>query len=320
MEDLERTETRLDNIRTVEPILSALRTISLGSWQAALKRKDSVRRYEERLTAMLPALLPHVRPRSRHRPRRRLLTIRRTARPPSSPTIGGDERGEARVIALVIGSERGLCGRFNAAVVERAERYLPEQTAAGAQVELMALGTRVRRILRRHQQPLAWSGALSVTALPPYRLAFDLTRRWLTRYEEREVDAVDLVYNAYRGSARYEPTVARLIPPTLPTPEADALPWPPPIIETGPLSLYSRVVEQWATVSLYGLLLDSAAAEHSARFQLLEASTQNIERLIDELTLAVQTARQQEITQEMQELAAGAGLLPGVRKKEEGHQ
>lgn len=290
MEDLERTETRLDNIRTVEPILSALRTISLGSWQAALKRKDSVRRYEERLTAMLPALLPHV-------------------GPPSFPPIEGDERGEARVVALVIGSERGLCGRFNAAVVERAERYLAEQTAAGAQVELMALGTRVRRILRRHQQPLAWSGALSVTALPPYRLAFDLTRRWLTRYEEREVDAVDLVYNAYRGSARYEPTVARLIPPTLPTPEADALPWPPPIIETGPLSLYARVVEQWATVSLYWLLLDSAAAEHSARFQLLEASTQNIERLIDELTLAVQTARQQEITQEMQELAAGAGLI-----------
>lgn len=290
MEDLERTETRLDTIRTVEPILSALRTISLGSWQAALKRKDSVRRYEERLTAMLSALLPHV-------------------RPPSFPPIGGDERGEARVVALVIGSERGLCGRFNAAVVERAERYLAEQTAAGAQVELMALGTRVRRILRRHQQPLAWSGALSVTALPPYRLAFDLTRRWLTRYEEREVDAVDLVYNAYRGSARYEPTAARLIPPTLPTPEADALPWPPPIIETGPLSLYARVVEQWATVSLYGLLLDSAAAEHSARFQLLEASTQNIERLIDELTLAVQTARRQEITQEMQELAAGAGLI-----------
>ena len=309
MQDLERAETRLDNIRTVEPILSALRTISLGSWQAALKRKDSVRRYEERLTAMLPALLPHVQSHSRHRPRRRLLTIRRTAPPPSFPPTGGDERGEARVVALVIGSERGLCGRFNAAVVERAEQYLAEQTAAGAQVELVALGTRVHRILRRHQQPLAWSGALSVTALPPYRLAFDLTRRWLTRYEERELDAVDLVYNAYRGSARYEPTVARLIPPTLPTPKADALPWPPPIIETDPLSLYARIVEQWATVSLYGLLLDSAAAEHSARFQLLETSTQNIERLIDELTLTVQTARQQAITQEMQELAVGAGLI-----------
>jgi len=289
MEDLERVETRLDHIRTVEPILSAMRTISLGSWQAALKRKDSVRRYEERLAAMLPALLPHL--------------------PPPFIPPNGEERGGARVVALAIGTERGLCGRFNVAVVERAERYLAEQTAAGAQVELMALGTRVRRVFQRRQRPLAWLGALSATALPPYHLAFDLTRRWLARYEEHELDAVDLVYNAYHGTARYEPTVVRLIPPALPTTGSDALPWPPPIIETDPLSLYTRIVEQWAAVSLYGLLLESAAAEHSARYQLMEAATQSAERLIDELTLVVQTARQQAITQEMQELAVGAGLI-----------
>jgi len=295
MEDLERVETRLDHIRTVEPILSAMRTISLGSWQAALKRKDSVRRYEERLAAMLPALLPHL-------------------PPPFIPPNGG-ERGGARVVALAIGTERGLCGRFNVAVVERAERYLAEQTAAGAQVELMALGTRVCRVFQRRQRPLAWLGALSATALPPCRLAFDLTRQWLARYEEHELDAVDLVYNAYHGTARYEPTVVRLIPPALPTPgppdgrRSLTEPWPPPIIETDPLSLYARVIEQLTAISLYRLLLESAAAEHSARYQLMEAATQSAERLIDELTLVVQTARQQAITQEMQELAVGAGLI-----------
>jgi F-type H+-transporting ATPase subunit gamma len=292
MEDLERAETRLDNIRTVEPILSALRTVSLGSWQAALKRKDSMRRYEERLAATLPPLLPH------------LPADRRTARLPL-----GEKEEEMRIAALVVGSERGLCGRFNTAVVKRAESYLAEQEADGAQVEFMALGTRVCRFFQRREQPLAWSSALSVTALPHYRLAFDLTHGWLARYEKRELDAVDLVYNAYHGTGRYEPTVARLIPPTLPTPGPDTLPWPPPIIETNPLSLYARVVEQWAAVSLYGLLLESAAAVHSTRFQLMEAATQNAERLISELTLAVQTARQQAITQEMQELAVGAGLI-----------
>jgi len=302
MEDLERAENRLTNIRTVEPILSALRTISLGSWQAVLKRKDGVRHYEERLVATLPALLPH------------LPTDRRTARPPLSPPMGGKEGG-TRIAALVVGSERGLCGRFNAAVVERAERYLAEQETAGAQVELLALGARTTRILRRREWSLAWSATLSVTALPSYRLAFDLTHRWLARYEERELDAVDLIYNAYHGTARYEPTVVRMIPPTLPTSgpldgrRSLSEPWPPPIIETDPLSLYARVIEQWTAVSLYRRLLDSAAAEHSMRYQLMEAATQNAERLISELTLAVQTARQQAITQEMAELAAGAGLI-----------
>ncbi|RLC98842.1 MAG: hypothetical protein DRI77_04075 [Chloroflexi bacterium] len=301
MEDVKQAQSRLDNIRTVEPILGALRTISLGSWRAALKRRDGVRRYEERLRAMLPSLLSHIQP----NPRRRLLAGWRTGRKtPQTPV---------HIAVLVIGSERGLCGRFNAAVVRHAERYLAELSADGVQVELMALGTRVGRIFRQRQQPLAWSGALSVTALPSYRLAFDLTRRWLARYEEHDLNAVDLVYNAYRGTARYEPAVVRLIPPQLPSVgQAGYLPpepWPPPIIETDPLSLYVRVVEQWTAVSVYGLLLESAAAEHSARFQLLERATQNTERIIAELTLAVQAARQQAITREMQDLAAGAGLI-----------
>jgi F-type H+-transporting ATPase subunit gamma len=81
------------------------------------------------------------------------------------------------------------------------------------------------------------------------------------------------------------------------------------IIETDPLALYTRVVEQWASVQLYTLLLDSAAAEHAARYQLMEGAAQNAERLIEELTAELQAARRRAITQEMQELAAGAGLL-----------
>ena len=300
MEELERAQVRLDHIRTVAPILGALRTISLGSWKAALKQNSSVRQYEEELSAILPPLLPHLAASRRFR-----LPLRRTRR----------EKAQAltRVAVLVVGSERGLCGRFNAVVAERAERYVSDQEATGVQVELMALGARVSRVLQRRQRPPAWSGALLVTALPPYRTALDLTTRWLAQYEAHELDAVDLVYNAYRGAGRYQPTVTRLIPPREPTDESrhTNAPWPPPIVETDPLRLYTHVVEQQAALRLYGILLDSAAAEYSARFQLMEAAAQNAERLIDELTLAVQTARQAEITQDMQELAAGAGLLDG---------
>jgi F-type H+-transporting ATPase subunit gamma len=213
----------------------------------------------------------------------------------------------------VIGNERGLCGGFSEAIVERAERHLAGPEFVGVQVELMALGSRVHRTLRRRQRPLVWSGTLPVTALPPYHLAFDLACRWLMRYEEHELDAVDVIYNAYQGAGQYEPTVVRLIPPQHPREEGvpPAEPRPLPIIETDPLSLYARIVEQWTAVSLYGLFLDSAAAEHSTRYQLMETASQNADRLIDELTLAIQTARQREITQEMQELAVGAGLLGG---------
>ena len=60
MEELERVQARLDNISTVEPILGALRTISLGSWQAAQKQQAAVQGYAGRLLALLPSLLPHL--------------------------------------------------------------------------------------------------------------------------------------------------------------------------------------------------------------------------------------------------------------------
>ena len=292
MEDLDQAQTRLDHIRTVAPILGALRTISLGSWKAALKQRASVQRYAEQLTAILPSLLPHL--------------------PSDRKTRAASQGTEApqRVAALVIGSERGLCGRYNAAAAELAGRYLDEQRTAGFEVELMALGTRVDRILRRRLEQPIWSGTLSIAALPPYRTAFELTSRWLERYEAYDLTAVDLVYNAYRGTGHYQPTVARLIPAPLPERVSTKnAPWPPVIVETDPLSLFARIVEQQVATKLYEYMLDAAAAEHSTRFQIMEGATQNADRLIVELTMAVQTARQHQITQEMQELASGAGLL-----------
>jgi F-type H+-transporting ATPase subunit gamma len=156
-----------------------------------------------------------------------------------------------------------------------------------------------------------------MTKLPSTELANELTLLWLRAYEERELDAVDVVYNAYRSSTVYEPVTARLIPPPLPAhrpargaaqDRTDAF-WPPPYIDTDPVDLYTRLIRLWTTTEAYRILLDSAAAEHSARYQLMEGATQNAQRLVGELTLALQAARQQAITAEMQDLAAGAGLL-----------
>ncbi|MBS3783239.1 MAG: F0F1 ATP synthase subunit gamma [Anaerolineae bacterium] len=318
MEELERARERLENIRSVKPILNGLRTISLGSWQAALKRRSGVRAYAERLKAMLPLLAPHLQP---EQPIIRRLRERLSFPLPLPGSGIAREKKEpdlTRVKALVIGSERGLCGRYNVAIVDETERYLRHQSQEGADVELLVLGSRAKRILGRRGYDAREAGKLSVTTLPPFSLAFRLADSWLAAYEKHELDTVHLIYNDYQGTGAYEPTVTPLIPPRLPQGGAarskgeGSVPgsaWPPPIIDTDPLSLYATVVEQWAAVQLYEVLLDSSAAEHSTRFQLMESATQNADQLVDELTLVIQTARRQAITQEMTELAAGAGLI-----------
>lgn len=287
----DRAQARLENVRSVQPILGALHSISLGSWQAALNQSERVRRYRERLSALPP-----------------LLVARLPAKPSRMREGGRDRAGRAKAAVLVVGSERGLCGRFNTAVVERAESHLSELEASDVSIELMGLGSRVCRAIKRQGRELVWSGKLSTTTLPSHSLALELTRYWLARYEAHELDGVDLVHNAYGGMGNYAPAVARLIPPI--PPQAEQQPGQEtPIIETDPLGLYTRVIEQLTTIHLYELLLDSAAAEHAARYELMEAATRNTEDLIADLTLAIQTSRQQAITQEMQELAVGAGMI-----------
>ncbi|MHB0856045.1 MAG: F0F1 ATP synthase subunit gamma [Anaerolineae bacterium] len=293
-ENAERARGRLNNIRTVQPLLDALRTISMGSWQGALKRRAAVQGDAKRLRAIQAELSTHI----------------AQAAPPLPPETDSDQRTEPRIVVVVIGSERGLCGRFSTAVVERADTHVQQYEDSGTKVELVVLGSRAARIVARRRRTIARSEALSGTSLPRFQLAHDLCQDWLRRYEAYDLDQVDVVHNRYLAAGRYQPSVTRVVPPirTATQPSQDSM-WPPPIVETDPVSLYTRIVELSAAIAFYELLLDSATAEHSTRFQLMEEATSNADRLIDDLTREVQMARRQAITAEMQELAVGAGLL-----------
>jgi F-type H+-transporting ATPase subunit gamma len=288
MEQLERLTIRLDNIQAVEPILNALRAISSSSRLQALKKASAVEQYGHDLRHILSILLP------------------RAAASPGISQTRAPSNGKWAL--LVIGSERGLCGAFNKAVVEYADQLLTEYANAGRTVQLMTLGARVQRGFRNTEPRPSWSGHLSPTGLAPFHVAQDLVQRWRQRYRSREIEAVEVVYNSYRGLAHYEPCVRLLFPPQLPPPSPSKTqlePW----VETDPRCLFDHAMELWLSALLYGMLLDSAAAEHSARFRLLDGASQNAERLIEELKLYLQTARQEAITTELQDLAIGAGLL-----------
>ena len=291
MEALDRAQTRLSNIQSVQPILSALRTISLGSWQAAQKQQRVAQLYHSQLQAMLPAVLPHL-PEARNRA--------------TSTSVSVSQK-----VLLVIGSERGLCGRFNHLPAEHAEKILKQKGGHNASIQVVALGSRLARTLR--QRGISFDQLLKMpkTLSDINGLADQLTNRWLIYYEECEIDQVEVLFNAYRGIGQYRHKMVTLIPPPLGPADGDQneATWPPPIIETDPLRLYAAIVARLIAATLYRVMLESAAAEHSARYQLMEAATQNTERLIESLSIDIQAARRQAITQEMQILASGAGLL-----------
>jgi F-type H+-transporting ATPase subunit gamma len=298
MESIEQVRARLDNIRSIEPILTALRTISLSTLQGALRRLETARVYQAQLREIRRLTLSQMVPK----------------RSRSGREASEASRGCRHLSLLIVGNQRGLCGSFAATVVDAAERALARlrSDASGAgspEVEVMVLGEHARRESGRRDLEVAWEGSLPVTSVPSLGVAVELSSAAWNRYEGGELDAFEVVYNHYLGAGRYEPRTTRLIPIASPPRPLGGPVWPSPIIETDVHSLLRRADEQLLALSFYQVLLQSTAAEQSSRYQLMDGASENSRRLIEELTLTYQTARQDSVTMEMLELAVSAGLV-----------
>jgi len=292
-QSFERAKSRLANIQAIQPLLSALRTMSLGSWQMANKRLAFVRDYEDHMTRVIHEILPSL----DGQPTRRRL-------PFTSSSF------EVDTIFLIIGSERGLCGKFNISLTENALTFIEQKGYASYQI--WAMGSRLIRELERKNVHIAWRNPLPASGLTSYEEAYSLTQDWLEQFEGTYFNRLIVLYNQLERGTTYQFSHLNLLPyeiqlsPALNTSEQ---PWPPSIIDTEPKGIYNQIIQHFIAASFYQTLLKSAAAEHSARYHLMEEASDNAEEIVEELNRVINAERKRRITQEMQELAVSAGLL-----------
>jgi F-type H+-transporting ATPase subunit gamma len=293
-ETLERAQSRLHNISMVKPLLEALKTISLGSWQKALSAKRTSDEYRNRLLRLLPQVIPFI-----HGINTKNTVLQDgEIQPKSSPRQ-----------LIIIGSERGLCGNFNKLLAQRVVHRLKEMDDKREKVEVTVYGNAAYRACL-HEFGGRWKFAQKpMPGVAPANMAWELSESFLSGYDQGEFSKVELFSNAENKGGRYKPVKTDILPPRLPDFIHEEPPWPEAILDTDPLILFLTIARQLAALDLYTILLSSAIAEHTERFQLMEEASRNADDLIEELTQDVQAARRQAITNEMEELAVGAGLL-----------
>lgn len=285
MAGLGRASERLENIQSVEPILNALRTVSQASMQAARRRWEDAARYGRELLELaswLPEEVPD-----------------RAEAPP-----GG-------TLLMALGSDRGLCGSFNTDLAEAVVDHLSYELDPEQEVELWALGSRLQAALGQLGIQPDREERFAEGSVPDFPRALRLAEEIQDGVQEGRFQRVRMIFNQQVRADRNRPVVEQLLPVELaeePEPGKHER-WPPPILETDPGGLGRRIRVQAVQVNLYRFMLTSSAAEHAARFRLLEDASQNMDRLTEELEMEIQLARQQAITTEMMDLIAAAGLL-----------
>ncbi len=293
-QNLEKANSRLNNIQTIEPLLGALRTMSMGAWQMANNKIARMKQYEQNFHQILAEVLPHIK-NFRGQP---------TAQKPADPNITG-------TILLFIGSERGLCGKFNDYLVENALKWVNTQAFDSYQV--WALGARMVRALKKKEIIISWQKPLPSGELANYHHSYLFTQQLLSQFENFDFNDFYLCFNSLKKGNSYQFTVQRLIPFTLNKIDQTSANmsdnWPPSIIDSDPYGIYNQIVQHFIASSYYQSFLSSAAAEHSTRFALMQEAKTNAEEIIEDLGIVINAERKKKITQQMQELAVGAGLL-----------
>ncbi len=217
-----------------------------------------------------------------------------------------ERRDAARVWLVVVTSDKGLCGSFNANLLRQAEREL--RSSRWPQVEVVAVGRKASDFFRRRQWSVAHEERETMSQVSPEdgpRLA----RMAVEAFTSGQADEVWLMYNRFASLIRHETQVEQLLP--IEPPEvAGAEPGVDYLYEPEPQRLLEHLLPRHVETKVQRALYDSAASEQAARMTAMDAATKNANEMIDRLTLLYNRTRQAVITRELIEIVSGAGA-PG---------
>ncbi|WP_456419381.1 ATP synthase F1 subunit gamma [Thermovibrio sp.] len=209
------------------------------------------------------------------------------------------KRPVKRIELVVISSDKGLCGAFNANIIRNVNRFARQKIEKGVEISLTTVGNKasqfftkysdlkvrkeIRDIFRRIGLPLA------------QEIAYDLYLGYMSEY----FDEVYLVYNKFYNALKQEVTFERIMPLTVEVEEGT------PVAEymVGPdESVVEEAVKSYVSAVVLRALKESETSEHAARMTAMDNATKNAEDLIRKLTISFNKARQAAITKELIEI------------------
>lgn len=222
-----------------------------------------------------------------------------------------EERKLEKAAIVVVTSDRGQAGAFNANVTKAVERYLRDELS-GAQTSLRIIGRKGNQYFTRRRVTIA-SFDPAPTGATALASARETANRIIADFEARKVDRVFVVYNEFRSAISQVVRVKQLLP-VVPEPSAQpaaAEVQPDFVYEPSKEMLLARLVPLYVQIQLYRASLESIAAEFAARMTAMENATKNAGEMIAKLTLSYNRARQASITKELLEIIGGAEALKG---------
>ncbi len=236
------------------------------------------------------------------------------SRPAALPVLCTGNGESKKYLLVILSSDRGLCGSYNAMIARAAMNRTEELKAAGKEVKIITLGNRGYNMLKRHYQDEIIRSAESVAKQGvDYEEAEALASEVLTMFEAREIDVCEIVYGHFRSAMNRE-VQSRQILPLTPEMLMDELPDEMngnAFFESEPESgvMLNQLMPLVFKEAVFDIMINSQASEQGARMTSMDNATRNAGEMIARLTLKYNRLRQTAITTELVEIIAGAEAI-----------
>lgn len=216
------------------------------------------------------------------------------------------QRPIQRVELILVTSDRGLCGSFNANAIKVAMSFLAGQPHD--RVNVMSVGRRGRDFVRRRPRANITGEWVDIFRTLDFTTARAIGDDVMKRYIDGEIDAVHVAYNEFKSVVAQRPVVEQILP--IPRAELTAAgEGEDYIYEPDAETLLAAILPGYVRSQIWRALLESAAAEHAARMTAMDSATKNAKELTEALTLHMNRVRQASITTEIIEVVSGAAAL-----------
>jgi len=278
--------TKIASVKNTQKITKAMEMVAASKMRRAQDRMASARPYADKMRQVV-AHIAHANSEYKH------------------PFL--TQREVKRVGAIVVTSDRGLCGGLNGNLFRQALRQFQKWEGEGKELDLCVIGSKGVGFFSRIGGRLV--GQVSgLGDAPQLEQLIGTIKIMLDAYHEGQVDQVFLIYNQFVNRMTQKPDFEQLLP-LPPSDSADMKHHWDYIYEPEARELMDQLLTRYIESLVYQGVVENIACEQAARMVAMKSASDNAGKLIDELQLIYNKARQAAITQELSEIVAGAAAV-----------
>jgi F-type H+-transporting ATPase subunit gamma len=283
MANLKEIRNRISSIGSTMQITSAMKMVSAAKLKKATDTITAMRPYSEKLTELIQNI---------------------SATLEDNSGVYSQEREVKNVLLVVVTSNRGLCGAFNANVIKQTNAL--KSSFGTAKVDILTIGKKGHDILNKSFNVFANKSDLYEHF--DFEHTADIAQTLMDAFVEEKYDLIKIVYNQFKNAAT-QLVVTEQFLPVLPVEKGSSSASSDYIYEPSKEEIIETLIPLSLKTQLFKAVADSSASEHGARMTAMHKATDNAKELKNQLTLSYNKARQAAITNEILEIVGGAEAL-----------